>query len=82
MYRENSVWPKWREAGVGGHAGISHHDTSLDLPQGGETTTRSMDGEERQARKASGGNPALLVAFVGGGHFNEDDKRMKKKIQQ
>ena len=31
MYREKSVWPKWRETGVGGHAGISHHDTSLDL---------------------------------------------------
>ena len=33
----------------------------------GETTTGTMCGEERQATKASGGNPALLVAFVGGG---------------
>ena len=40
-----------------------------------------MGGEERQATKASGGNPALLVAFVEGGCFNKDDKRMKKKIQ-
>jgi hypothetical protein len=64
---------------------ISHHDTSLDLllcsAQGGEATTRTMGGEERQATKVSGGNSALLVAFVGRGRFNKDDKRMKKKIQ-
>jgi hypothetical protein len=40
-----------------------------------------MVGEERQATKMSGGNSALLVAFVGGGSFNKDDKRVKKKIQ-
>ena len=49
--------------------------------QGGEATTRTMGGEERQATKVSGGNSALLVAFVGGVRFNEDDKRMKKKIR-
>ena len=31
MYCENSVRAKWREACVGEHAGISHHDTSLDF---------------------------------------------------
>ena len=50
---------------------ISHHDTSLDLllfsAQGGETTTKIMGGEEGQVTTVSGGNSALLVAFVGGG---------------
>ena len=49
---------------------ISHHDILLDLllcsAQGGETTTRTMGGEERQVTKVSGVNSALLVAFVGG----------------